>query len=69
MAASGGVRGDHEQGEQAMSPFQRVLCVLIAVGFVLAALLSRYEIVSASSGAGTVAYELDRWTGAVTAHR
>jgi hypothetical protein len=52
-----------------MSPFQRALCALLAVGLVLAAVLSRYEIVSASSAGSTVAYKLDRWTGNVIAHR
>ena len=52
-----------------MNPFQGVLCALIAVGLVLAAVLFRYEIVSANSAGSSLAYKLDRWTGAVVIHR
>jgi hypothetical protein len=52
-----------------MSPFQRVLCALLAVGLLLSAVLLRYEIVSAGSGGSALAFKLDRWTGNVVIHR
>lgn len=49
-----------------MTPFQRALIVLGAVGLLAWALLGRYELVTGGSAASAATgYVLDRWTGQV----